>query len=333
MPDTRPIRSLIRPKQASSTPAKTPDPNVQLDNPSQLEIPSFLMNFPFTLATDNPNNAFMAGMSEEELELDHQLAYRQWMDLYQQIAGESLVYVLPCEKDFQDLVYVSNIGAILCHGKKPVAVVSNFKSPPRKGEDKIGEKFFKMMNYEVRRPPQGITWEGNADMKPLRDNIYVGGYGQRTDSKVYDWFEREFDMKVLRLEMTDEHLYHMDCSIGPLTGDTIMACTSLMDKTELAKIEKVCEVISVSSKMAHAAITNFVRVGSFIIFGSTLPGLTSKDKDWDDEHDKINWMEKHLPKLGLDPVAVNISEYEKSGAAVSCMCCPLNFASFAVPIL
>jgi len=326
-------KPLVKPKQGTSTPSRKPDPDVQLDNPSQLDIPAFLMNFPFTLDTDSPNNVWMTGMSPEELKVDYQLAYRQWMDLYQQIAGEALVYVLPSERDFQDLVYVANIGMVLCHKPKPVAVVANFKSPPRKGEDKIGEKLFKMMGYDVRRPPADITWEGEADTKHVRDNIYVGGYGIRTDPKVYDWFEQEFDMKVIRVKMTDQKLYHFDCNFFPLTAESAMACTALLEPEEKKAIEKVCEIIPVSVKLAHAAITNSIRLGAFVICGSTLSGLTPSHEDWDDECAKVAFLERVLPKYGMEPIMVNMSEFEKSGAAVSCCACHLNRASYSTPLI
>ena len=36
------------------------------ETPSQLPIQSYLMNFPFTFSTNNPNNVWMKEMSEEE---------------------------------------------------------------------------------------------------------------------------------------------------------------------------------------------------------------------------------------------------------------------------
>jgi N-dimethylarginine dimethylaminohydrolase len=298
-----------------------------------LEIPSYLMNFPFSWDCDSPNNCWMAAMSAEELKPDFQLAYRQFMDLYQQIAGEGLVYVLPSKPsaDLQDLVYVANLGIVLCHLPKPVFVAANFKSPPRKGEEKIGIRFFEDMEYRIERPK--TTWEGFADLKPVRDNLYIGGYGIRTDPKSYDWFEKTFGMKIIRFLMTDQKLYHADCVFGMLTPETALVCTSILDKKEVAEIEKVCEIIPVSLKLAHASLTNFVRIGSFIIVGSTLPGLNPTDKDWDDEHNKACFLERVLPKYGLEPILWNGSEYEKSGAAASCMVLPLNYASAAVPLL
>ena len=36
------------------------------ETPSQLPIPAFVMNFPFTLDTANPNNIWMQEMEKEE---------------------------------------------------------------------------------------------------------------------------------------------------------------------------------------------------------------------------------------------------------------------------
>jgi N-dimethylarginine dimethylaminohydrolase len=292
-----------------------------------------MMCFPFTLDSDNPNNVWMQEMSEEDREIDQQLARRQWMDLYQQLAGEAYVHTLSSTQDFQDLVYIANIGIVLTHLPKPVAVVSNFKSPPRKGEDEIGKREFESMRYPVRRPPAGISWEGEADLKHVVDNIYIGGYGIRTDPKVYDWFEKEFDMKVIKVRMTDQKLYHFDCNCFPLTAETVLLCTSIMEPAEIKAVEKVAEVVPVSLALAHAALTNSVRVGSFVITGSTLSGLKPTDDDWDDECKKVAFLERVLPKYSLDPIIVNLSEYEKSGAACSCCVCHLNRQSYAVPMV
>ena len=40
------------------------------ETPSQLPIPAFVMNFPFTLDTANPNNIWMQEMAPEELKIN-----------------------------------------------------------------------------------------------------------------------------------------------------------------------------------------------------------------------------------------------------------------------
>jgi N-dimethylarginine dimethylaminohydrolase len=331
MPSPEAKKSLVKPKQATAHPSPKPTPNVKLWSPSQLDVPAYMMNFPFTWDTDAPNNAWMTGMSAKELDENWQKAYQQWMDLYNLMAGEALVYVMPSDGDFGDQVYVANIGIILNHLPKPVAVVANFKSPPRKGEEGPGRKIFTMMGYPVKRPI--LTWEGEADLKHVRDNIYVGGYGIRTDPQVYDWFEREFDMKIIRVKMTDDKLYHFDCEFFPLTAEKSLVCTSIMEKSEITQIEKVCEIIPVSLKLAHAGTTNSVRLVNNVICGSSLKALGPKDKDYDDEVQKENFLRMVCAKNGMEPIFCNISEFEKSGAATSCLVCHLNRAAYSQPLI
>ena len=52
------------------------------ETPSQLPIPAFVMNFPFTLDTSNPNNIWMQELEEEALKVNKGVAYRQFLDLY-----------------------------------------------------------------------------------------------------------------------------------------------------------------------------------------------------------------------------------------------------------
>ena len=63
------------------------------ETPSQLPIQSYLMNFPFTFSTDNPNNVWMKEMSDKELSINRPKAYKQFMDLYNFMAGQSLVNI------------------------------------------------------------------------------------------------------------------------------------------------------------------------------------------------------------------------------------------------
>ena len=88
------------------------------ETPSQLPIPAFVMNFPFTLDTATPNNIWMQELEEpEDLKINKGNAYRQFLDLYQFVAGNRLVCNLPAKGNYQDLVYVANLGIYLPHIK------------------------------------------------------------------------------------------------------------------------------------------------------------------------------------------------------------------------
>ena len=72
------------------------------ETPSQLPIQSFVMNFPFSLSTADPNNIWMQELIDDELAINKPKAYKQFMDLYNFVAGGALVNLLPSEGNFQD---------------------------------------------------------------------------------------------------------------------------------------------------------------------------------------------------------------------------------------
>jgi N-dimethylarginine dimethylaminohydrolase len=293
------------------------------ETPSQLPLQSFVMNFPFTLATSDPNNIWMQELTDDELAINRPKAYKQFMDLYNFVSGQSLVYLLPSEGNLQDQVYVANLGLQLPHIKDDnVILLSNYTSDPRKGEELVGEKFFNQMGYKTHISP--YKWEGEADIKYLYDNVYIGGYGIRSNVKAYEWMEKEFDMNILKLAMTDEYMYHLDCSIFALNQDQTLICTELYDPEEIKMLEKHTDIIDVTVDDALGGMTNSVRLGNMVLCASNISELKKSHEYYEGEKNKIKTLEKICSDNGMEPVIFNLSEYMKSGAMLSCMMMHLN---------
>tara|TARA_R110002167_G_scaffold294385_3_gene498962 strand:+ start:150 stop:1064 length:915 start_codon:yes stop_codon:yes gene_type:complete len=297
------------------------------ETPSQLPIPAFVMNFPFTLDTSNPNNIWMQEMEAKDLKINKGNAYRQFLDLYQFVAGNSLVNILPTYGNYQDLVYVANMGIYLPHIKDSNNIIlSNFTSKPRQGEEKVGLPFFDLMGYQTHMCP--FKFEGEADLKYLHDNVYIGGYGQRSDIQAFEWMEKEFDMNIIKIEMVDEYLYHLDCSIFPLTKEKTLICTELYTPEELAHISQYTNIIDISVDDTYNGIANSARLGNMILCASNISELTRADENYEAEKQKIESLEKICFNEGLEPVFFNISEFMKSGAMLSCMIMHLNYVDY-----
>jgi N-dimethylarginine dimethylaminohydrolase len=293
------------------------------ETPSQLHLQSYVMNFPFSLSTNDPNNIWMQELTDEELQINRPKAYKQFMDLYNFMSGQSLVYLLPSEGNFQDQVYIANLGLQLPHIKdRNVILLSNYTSDPRKGEELVGEKFFQQMGYETHISP--YKWEGEADIKHLYDNVYIGGYGIRSNIKTYEWMEENFGMEIIKVAMTDEYMYHLDCSIFPLNNHQTLIATELYTAEELAQIEEHTEIIPIDVEDALGGITNSVRLGNMILCASNIAELKKSDELYEGERHKIETLEKICSDAGMEPVIFNLSEYMKSGAMLSCMVMHLN---------
>jgi N-dimethylarginine dimethylaminohydrolase len=304
-------------------------------NPTQLARPSYLLNFPFSYATQFANNPWMEDLSPDRRQPDFRRAAVQFLELYRYMAAAgALVYVLPTPlgADLQDLMYTANLGIVLEHlPNQNTVVISNFASPPRRGETLVGVNFFQSMGYEIHVPP--TKFEGEAELKHLHDNVYVGGYGIRSENETYDWMERNFDMRIVRLRLTDSYLYHLDCMVFPITSENTLVCTELIEEDEIAALEKVTNVIPVSVDECYSGICNSVRMPSTVLNSSHIQDLKAGTEDYELEVRKNRKIEDIAANLALEVSYFNLSEYHKSGALLSCMVMHLNRRSYKIALI
>ncbi|MBB5960597.1 N-dimethylarginine dimethylaminohydrolase [Saccharothrix tamanrassetensis] len=299
-----------------------------------MDKPAFILNPPFSLSTEVANNIWMEELPPDLRQCDTDRAVTQFLALYRHLAAESLVFLLPTPypDGLQDLVYTANLGIVLEHlPDRNTVVVSNFASPPRRGETEVGVRFFESMGYRTVVPD--TKFEGEAELKHLHDNVYVGGYGQRSQCETYDWLESAYDMVVVKLAETDPYLYHLDCTVFPITAEQTLVCTSKFEHDELRMLEKHTEVIDVSLDSAYNGLCNSVRLNNVILNSSHIHDLRSGSDEYQDELRKNRELEDIATKLGFEVVLVNLSEYHKSGAMLSCMVMHLNRNSYQFSLL
>jgi len=224
-------------------------------------------------------------------------------------------------------VFTSNLGIVLEHlPDKNTVVISNFASEPRRGETVVGTKFFRDMGYEVHVPP--TKFEGEAELKHLHDDLYVGGYGIRSERETYDWMEATFDMRIIKVRLVDPYLYHLDCLVFPITKENTLVCTELLEKDAVAEIEKVTNVIDVSVDDCYSGICNSVRLPKTVLNSSHIHDLKLGTEDYKREVHKNRQLEDIAANFALEVSYFNLSEFHKSGALLSCMVMHLNRNSY-----
>jgi len=257
----------------------------------------------------------------------------QFLAVYQNISAEGLVYLVPTPQgaDLQDLLYTANLGIVLDHlTDKNTVVISNFASPPRRGETPVGVKFFQDMGYDVHVAP--ARFEGEAELKHLYDNVYVGGYGIRSERATYDWMEEKFGMKIVKLREVEPYLYHLDCSIFPITKENTLVCTELFTKKEVAELGKVTNIIPVTVDECFSGICNSVRLPNQVLNSSHIHDLKAGTEDYQQEINKNRKLEDIAANLALEISYFNLSEFHKSGALLSCMVMHLNRACYKIAL-
>lgn len=306
----------------------------QAATPTALDKPAFLLNLPLSYETAVANNAWMEEMADDERRVDNRRALRQFFDLYHFLAAEGAVYMLPTPrgKKLQDLVFTANLGVVLEHlpGRTPV-VISNYTTEVRRGETEVGRAFFESMGYEVHVSPH--RFEGEAELKHLYDNVYVGGHGIRSEIETYRWMERTFDMKVVTIEETDPYLYHLDTMVFPVTREQTMVCTELCQGSELDELEKHTDIIDISLDHCLSGLTNSVRLYNTILNSSSIHDLKAGTEEYREELAKNRRLEDIACELGFEVSYFNLSEYMKGGALLSCMVMHLNRRSYDIKLL
>lgn len=298
-------------------------------NPTRLQHPAFLLSPPFSYSTDSPNNAWMEELANYERAPDIKKATIQFMELYRYLSSEALVYLLPTPRDsrLQDLVFTANLGVILEHVEgKDTVVLSNFATEPRRGETEVGLGFFEAMGYQTHVSP--ALFEGDAELKHLHDNVYVGGYGLRSEREAYEWMERTFDMEIVKLRLTDPYLYHLDCTVFPITRESGLVCTEMYEKDEIAELEKHLDIIDVSADDCFSGICNSLRLTNTILNSSHLHDLKAGTEEYSSELQKNRTLEDIATRLAFEVAYFNLSEYHKGGALLSCMVMHLNRHSY-----
>lgn len=301
---------------------------------TSIERPSFLMCPPFSHDVGVANNIWMTEYAEGERCIDRQRSLVQFLDLYNFISAQALVYLLPAPmtSGLQDQVFVANLAFVPEHlQQRETAIVSKFSSPPRLGESHYGHNFFQAMGYRVVDAP--YRFEGEAEIKHLHDNVYIAGYGERSERAAYDWMASEFDMKIIAVEQRDAHLYHLDCSIFPLSQEETLVATSMFTADEIRAIEKVTGIIDISQDHAYSGICNSLRLRNTILNASELHELKSSDANYAFERDKNRKLEEICADRGYEPAFFNLNEYYKSGALLSCMVMHLNRCSYKVRVI
>ena len=302
-------------------------------NATQLERPAFLLNFPFSYATNSPNNPWMTDLQPEKRQPDYKRAAIQFLEVYRMISAEALVYLLPTPTgvELQDLVYTANLGIVLTHlPDQNTVVISNFTSAPRRNETPVGVNFFRDMGYEVYVSPS--RFEGEAELKHLHDNIYVGGYGIRSEREAYEWMEKTFDMRIIKIREAEPYLYHLDCTVFPITKENTLVCTELMTKKEVAELGKVTNIIPVSVDDCFSGICNSVRLPKQVMNSSHIHELKAGTEDYQHELSKNRRLEDIAANLALEVSYFNLSEFHKSGALLSCMVMHLNRQSYRIAL-
>src|SRR6266540_4028246 len=163
---------------------------------------------------------------------------------------------------------------------------------------------------------------------PLQDNVYAGGYGIRSEREAYEWMENHLDIRVVKLRETEPYLYHLDCTVFPLTRESTLVCTELYTEQEVRELERYTNIIDAPLDDCFSGVCNSVRLSNTLLNASHITELRAGTEEYAYELAKNRRLEDIAASLGFELTFFNLSEYLKGGALLSCAVMHLNRYSY-----
>ena len=232
-------------------------------------------------------------------QVDSELASRQWRDLKSALesAGARISEVEPVP-GLPDMVFTAN--AALMRGEE--AYLSRFRHPQRQGEEPRFAAWFESHGIRVHRLEPDEYFEGAGDALFCGDTLFAG-YKIRSHAAAMQRVGGLLDVRVIPLELVDEHYYHLDTCFCPLNQDTAIYFPGAFDAYGRTALESATpHLIAVQEEEARSFACNAVVVGTTVVTNTGCPQL-----------------HRDLQSLGMTTVATPLSEFVKSGGSAKCL--------------
>jgi N-dimethylarginine dimethylaminohydrolase len=231
---------------------------------------------------------------------DRERAMAQWQALYETLTGPvgATVELMEPVKGLPDMVFTANAGLVA--GQR--FIPSRFRHSVRAGEEPHFRRWFERHGYEVVSLPEGCIFEGAGDALACGETLYAG-YHFRSHVSSHRELSRLLGARVLSLELTDPHFYHLDTCFCPLGTAGAIYYPSAFDRYARQVLEaSIRQPVLAEPEDATRFGCNAVVVDRHVVMNAGC--LTLRER---------------LAEAGYMVHEVDLSEYLKSGGAAKCL--------------
>ena len=99
-------------------------------------------------------------------------------------------------------------------------------------------------------------------------------------------------MKVIKVKMTSEEQYHLDCSVFPLSTKKTLLFVDNYTKEEIKEIEKETEIIPVPKEIYCMDPTNVVLFYNMLLTTNSITEMKKTDEEYFPELAKLQFLER-----------------------------------------
>jgi N-dimethylarginine dimethylaminohydrolase len=263
-----------------------------------------LMSRPKYFAIPEAGNPF----TRHETSVDLSLALRQWETLWAAFnrVGLAVSLVDPCP-NLETMCFTASQAFVgIDREDRSFAVPSRMLHRNRSDEVAQFAWWYSQQGYRI----VDLELEGEEFLEGAGDLLWNSdwesiwaGYGHRTTASAVDQFAplmESMGFEVRKLELVDPHFFHLNLCLAPLTPEAVLIYPGAFAPETLARIRLWAETFEVTREEALQFICNGVAVNGHYI----TPRLTRR-------------LEQILGREGIEPIVVELSEFEKAGGSVA----------------
>ena len=241
--------------------------------------------------------------------VDRALAQTQWRSVRDAYASLGFpVSVIDGVDGLPDLVFMANQSF---PGQLPdgrwAAILSFMHSPERRPEVDVVAQWYRSrgaLTFQLSDPTLPFEGMGDVAWVPGRRAI-VGGYGFRTDARVYPELAELFEVPVLALRLVDARFYHLDTCLQLIDDHTALYVPGAFDAEGIALLKR--------------AFPRLVELPEHEAANGLACNGHSPDGRHFIVHRGASGTLAAVRSLGLTPIEVDTGEFIKSGGSVYCM--------------
>jgi N-dimethylarginine dimethylaminohydrolase len=255
------------------------------------------------LEAKNPFSCHTSGV-------DLPLALKQWDSLchiFERVGLE--VFLLEPQPGLEDMCFTASQAFVgVDRDERAFAIPSRMLHRSRRDEVEFFTRWYSKQGYRI----VDLGLEGEEFLEGAGDLLWNSdwksvwaGFGHRSTRAAVDQFSGEMEamgFEVRKLELVDPYFYHLNLCLTPLAPESLLIYPGAFAPETLAHIRGCAQTNEVTREDALQFVCNGVSVNGFYI----TPRITRR-------------LEEVLGREGIEPIVVDLSEFQKAGGSVAAL--------------
>ncbi len=268
------------------------------------QLTNVLMSRPEYFAISEIRNPF----SRLDTTVDLPLALQQWENLCAAFkrVGLAVSLVDPCPS-LETMCFTASQAFVgIDREDRSFAVPSRMLHRSRSDEVAHLASWYSQQGYRILdlelEGEEFLEGAGDLLWNPDWESVWAG-FGHRSTAAAVDQFAalmESMSFEVRKLELVDPYFFHLNLCLAPLAPEALLIYPGAFAPETLARIRFWAETFEVTREEALQFVCNGVAVNGYYI----TPRLTRR-------------LEQILGREGIEPIVVELSEFEKAGGSVA----------------